>query len=55
MFIGPRAEKFNVVNNDHGRTHKCDFSVFHQKFPFSANLVKKKKNQNCQFKLKYGT
>ena len=35
----PRAEKFNIVRKDHGRTHKCDFSVSHQKFPFRGNLV----------------
>ena len=47
----PHAEKFNIVSNDHGRTHKCDFSVFDRKFP----LVKfSNKNQNCQFKLKFG-
>ena len=48
--VGPRAEKFNIVCNDHGRTHKCYFSVFDQKFPFRANLVKG--NPNFQFKLK---
>ena len=41
--VGHRAEKFNVVSNDHGRTHKWDFSVFDQKYPFQANLVKKVK------------
>ena len=30
-----------IVSNDYGRTHKCDFSIFDQKFPFWANLVKK--------------
>ena len=45
MFVDSHAEKFNVVSNDHERTHKCDFSVFDQKYPF----------QNCQFKLKFGT
>ena len=35
------AEKFNIVNNDHGRTYKCDFSVSDWKFLFWANLVKK--------------
>ena len=29
------------------------FSVFYQKYPFSVNLVQA--NQNCQFKLKFGT
>ena len=36
----PRAEKFNIVSNDHGRTHKCIFR-FRLEIPFSANLVKK--------------
>ena len=53
MSVGPHAEKFNIVSNDHGRTHKCSFSVFDRKFPFWANLIKK--NQNCQFDLKFGT
>ena len=53
MSVGPHAEKFNVVNNDRRRMLKCDFSVFKQKFPSWVNLVKKK-NQNCQFKLKFG-
>ena len=52
MSVGPRAEKFNIVSQNHGRTHKCDFYVFDQKFPFWENLVKK--NQNCRFKLKFG-
>ena len=51
--IGPCAEKFNVVTNDHGYMHKCDFSVFDQKYPFRANLVKKSKK--CQFKLRFRT
>ena len=45
-------EKFIIVSSDHGRTHKCNFSVFDRKFPVWANLVKK--YQNCQFKLKCG-
>ena len=53
MSVGPLVEKFNMVSNDHGRMHKCDFSVFDRKFPFWANLVKK--IQNCQFKLKFDT
>ena len=36
-------EKFNIVSNDHGRTHKCNFSVFDRKFYFYGNLVKKVK------------
>ena len=50
--VGLREETFNIVSNDHGRMHKCDFSVFERKYPFWANLVKK--NKNCQSKLKFG-
>ena len=53
MSVGHHVEKFNIVSNDHGRTHKRDFSFFHRRFPFWVNLVQK--NQNCQFKLKFGT
>ena len=35
------APVFNIVINDHGRTHKWEFSVFNRKFFFGANLVKK--------------
>ena len=45
LCLSAPAEKFNVVSNDHGRTHKCDFSVSDRKYPFCANLVKKKKIQ----------
>ena len=44
MSVGSRAEMFNIVSIDHGRTHKCDFSVFNRKFPFWENLVKKIKS-----------
>ena len=95
MSVDPRAEKFNIVGSDHGRMHKCDFSVFNWEVSFWGNLVKKikivslswnlvpaliriyriqwwyayflrfwlelplfsklgPKNQNCQFKLKFG-
>ena len=37
--IGLRAEKFNIVNNDHGGRHKCDFSASDRKYPFWTNLV----------------
>ena len=43
-FVGPRAEKFNIVSNDHGRTHKYNFSVFNRKSPFWANLLKTNQN-----------
>ena len=39
MSVGPRAEKLNIVSNDHG----CDFSVFDPKYPFWANLLKNEK------------
>ena len=107
MSVGPRAEKFNIISNNQGivsndqRPHAI-FLFLTRKFPFWANLVKKKikivslrwnlvprliricrtqwwfslfyaelngdfltgitlfgklgpKNQNCQFKLKFGT
>ena len=34
-----RAERFNIVRNNHGRTHKCDFSVSNRKYLFWENLV----------------
>ena len=52
MTVNPRMGKFNMVSNNYGRKHKCDFSVFNRKHPFWANLVKK--SHNCQFKLKFG-
>ena len=52
MSVSLRAEKFNIVSNDHERTQKCDLSFFDRKLPLWANLVKK--HQNCQFKLKFG-
>ena len=39
-------------SNDLDPTRKCDISIFDQKFPSWENLVQK--NQNCQFKLKFG-
>ena len=39
VFVGPRAEKFNIVSNHHGRTYKCDFSVSNRKYLLWANLV----------------
>ena len=53
LSVGPRVEKFNTVSNDHERTHNCDFSIFDRKYPSWANLFKK--NQNCEFKLKFGS
>ena len=37
-------KKFNIVSNDHGQAHKCNFSVFDWEYIFSANLVKKNQN-----------
>ena len=39
LFVGPHAEKFTIVSKDHGRTHKCNFSVSERKYLFWANLV----------------
>ena len=44
--VGLCMEKFNIVSNNHERTHKRNFPVFDRKFPLQAILVKK--NQNCQ-------
>ena len=49
------AEKIHIVSNDQGRTHKCNFSVFGWKYPFWVNLFKKKKKNQCQCKLTFGT
>ena len=43
VYVGPHAEKFDIVSNDHGCTHKCNF--WGNSGP---------KYQNCQFKLKFG-
>ena len=43
MPLGPHAEKFSIVRNDHGRTQKCGFSVLDRKYPFWANLFQKMK------------
>ena len=40
--------KFNIVSNDHGRTHS-----FWLEIPFLGKFDQK--SQNCQFKLKFGT
>ena len=39
MSVVPRAEIFNIVSNDQGCTHKCDFSFSDRKYPFLENLV----------------
>ena len=35
----PACGKVCIVNNDHGRRHKCDFSASDRKYPFWINLV----------------
>ena len=42
--VGLCMEKFNIVSNNHERTHESHFPVFDRKFPLWANLVKKKSN-----------
>ena len=37
----PPGKKVNIVSNGHGRTQKCNFSVFEQKYPFQAKLAQK--------------
>ena len=37
----PCKKKINIISNDQGRTHKSDFSVFKQKYPFWTNLLQK--------------
>ena len=48
----PRAEKFIIVSKNHGHTQKCDF-CFAPELPFLGKFGLK--NQNYQFKLKFGT
>ena len=36
-----RAEKFNIVSNDHGHPHKFDISVSDRKYHFWAHLGQK--------------
>ena len=47
--IGPLAEKFNIVSNDHGHTQRCEFSVLDRNHLFGANLAQKIKigSLNC--------
>ena len=37
--VGPRTEKFNIVSNNDGHTHKCDFSIPDWEYSFWPNLV----------------
>ena len=37
---GPPCGKVYIVSDDHGHTHKCDFSVSDRKYTFRANLVR---------------
>ena len=50
--VGPRAEKFNLVCNDHGRM-KMEFFYFKSEVPFLGKFDQK--TQNCLFKVKFGT
>ena len=53
MSVGIHAEKFNIRSNDNGRSRKkCDFM-----FQIGSTLFEQicSKNQNRQFKLKFGT
>ena len=51
MSVGPYAEKFNTVSNYYINTHKCDFSVSDQKYPFWENLVKKNQNVSLSWNI----
>ena len=42
---------FNIVSNDHGRIHSCDFFVFDWIYPFGANLIQKIKIVSLNWKL----
>ena len=46
-----RAEKFNIVSNDHGRPHKCDISVSDRKYHFWAHLAQKIKFNSLSWNL----
>ena len=39
--VDPRAERFIIGSNDHGRTQNYDFSVLDRKYPFFGNLLQK--------------
>ena len=49
LSVGPRADKFSLVSSDHGRTPKCDFSVFDRKYRFWANLFKRTLKSSVKF------
>ena len=54
MSVGPRPEILNIVSDDYGRTKNVYY--LDRKYPLRANLVQvKKKKENCQFELKFGT
>ena len=52
MFVGPRAEEFNIVSNDHRRTQTATFLFQTRNTLFEQDSSK---TQNCQFELKFGT
>ena len=37
--VGPCAETFNIVSNDHRHMQMCHFSAFGRKYPLCVNLV----------------
>ena len=41
LCLSAPVRNFIIVIINHGRTHKCDFSVFYRKYPVWANLAKK--------------
>ena len=49
MSVILRTEKFNIVSNDHERRHKCNFSVFDQKYPLWKNLVQNIKTDSLRW------
>ena len=45
MSVGPRAEKFNIVSNDHGHTHKWTFPFSRGNSLYGQKKKKKKKKK----------
>ena len=48
----PRAERFDIVSNDHGRIQNCNFSVSDQKCRFWASLIQRSKLSKLGPKIK---
>ena len=54
MSVSPCTEKFNIVSRDNGSFNSgVHFFCFIPETPFLGKFGPK--NQNCQFKLKFGT